>query len=62
MIPRQLGKNMPIDTPQLLQRALNRMHEECNRTSLHLNRYNLSLLAEKRAEERLMEESKQYLF
>ena len=30
-IPRQLGKNMHNDTPQLLQWALNRMDEECNR-------------------------------
>ena len=62
MIRHQLGKNMSIDTPQLLQWASNCMHEECNHMSLCLHRYNLHLLVEECAEEGLMEEAKQYMF
>ncbi|KAL7234384.1 hypothetical protein ACSBR1_017896 [Camellia fascicularis] len=36
---------MPIDTPQLLQRALHRIHKEVNQMSMRLNRYHFHQLA-----------------
>ena len=53
---------MSIDTLHLLQRALNRMREECNRMSPCLNKYNVRQLVEEHAQEGLMEEARQFKF
>ncbi|KAL7207995.1 hypothetical protein ACSBR1_029866 [Camellia fascicularis] len=51
------SKNMPIDTPQLLQRALHNIREEVNRMSMRLNRYHFCQLAIERIEHGLMHEA-----
>ncbi|KAL7212319.1 hypothetical protein ACSBR2_015074 [Camellia fascicularis] len=55
------SKNMSIDTPQSLQRALHCIHEEVNRMSTRLNRCHFRQLATKNIDDGLMHEVEFYL-
>ncbi|KAL7194223.1 hypothetical protein ACSBR1_034602 [Camellia fascicularis] len=58
--PRRLAMYMPIDTPQLLQRALRRIHDEVNRMTQCLQRSELWKIADERTEDELMDDVQQY--
>ncbi|KAL7241242.1 hypothetical protein ACSBR2_006795 [Camellia fascicularis] len=58
--PRRLAMRMPIDTPQLLQRALHRIRNEVNRMTQRLQRYELRKTMNERAEDGLMDDAQQY--
>ncbi|KAG5549132.1 hypothetical protein RHGRI_014486 [Rhododendron griersonianum] len=52
---------MPIDTPQLLQRALHRFREEVNCMQMRLQRHQYRFLANERRDEGLMGEVRFYM-
>ena len=51
---------MPIDTPQLLQRALHSICDEVNRMTQRLQRSELRKTANERVEDGLMDDAQQY--
>ncbi|KAF7112937.1 hypothetical protein RHSIM_Rhsim13G0134200 [Rhododendron simsii] len=60
-IPRCRAVDMPIDTPQLLQRVLHRFLEEVNRMQMCLQRHQYRFLANERRDEGLMGEARFYM-
>ena len=52
--------HMPIDSPQLLQKALHRIRDEVNRMTQRLQRSELMKIANEHAEDRLMDDAHQY--
>ncbi|KAL7181291.1 hypothetical protein ACSBR1_040214 [Camellia fascicularis] len=58
--PRRLAMRMPIDTPQLLQKALHRIRNEVNRMTQRLQRSELRKTANERAKDGLMDDTQQY--
>ncbi|KAL7176109.1 hypothetical protein ACSBR2_029641 [Camellia fascicularis] len=58
--PRRLAMCMPIDTPQLLQRALYRVRDEVNRMTQRLQRSELWKIVNEHAEDGLMDDAQQY--
>ncbi|KAL7188930.1 hypothetical protein ACSBR1_038733 [Camellia fascicularis] len=59
--PQRLAMCMPIDTPQLLQKALHRIRDEVNRMTQRLQRSELWKTANEHAEDGLMDDAQQYL-
>ncbi|KAF7113359.1 hypothetical protein RHSIM_RhsimUnG0133300 [Rhododendron simsii] len=60
-IPCCRAVDMPIDTHQLLQRALHRFREEVNRMQMRLQRHQYRFLTNERRDERLMGEARFYM-